>query len=396
MKYDLIIIGAGLVGGSLAAALSKEKLKVAVIDKAKAPVNSVLNFNSRAIALSWNSIQLLKQMGVWSLMIGEGNEESLAQWIKEVQVSEQGHFGVTRIKAQELGQAYLGAVLNADTLNWGINQFLLEKRGDLHLDFFRETEIESLKRVDGGWKLALQNGESIRGCLLVGADGTDSFLRKHQGVGLRIEPQLQTAMVMNVKLQQRQTGVAYERFLKHGSLAMLPFADNWVKCIWIVPNEQATYYKNKTAENLMEDLQKVFGFQLGYFQELGAVFTYPIQASSAENLYGLGWVLIGNAANTLSPVAAQGFNLGLRDACSLADEMIKLKTLGPAELGSLQRIDFLRQYIDGRMEGHRRIKQFTQQLGKRDLKRRLGILACELFDPLKQKIAHLGMGIHPL
>lgn len=385
--YDLIIIGAGLVGSSLAAALAKEKIRVAILDKAKAPVNSTLNFNSRAIALSWNSIQLLKKMGIWSFMMGE---ESLAQVINEVHISEQGHFGLTRIKASEMGQAYLGAVLNADTLNWGINEFLLNNTG---LTIFRETEIEKLEKKNRIWELALGNGERVSGALLVGADGTDSFVRRHQGIDLKRESQLHTAIVVNIKLGQSHEGIAYERFLKSGSIAMLPFGDNWVKCVWIVPNEEVEDLKNKSDGVFLEELQKVFGFQLGYFQEMGKRFAYPIQASSAENIYGLGWVLIGNAANTLSPVAAQGFNLGLRDAYILAECLIKKLGIG---LDFLQGIDFLREYAALRAGDQNRIKQFTQQLETEGIKRRLGIIACELFDPLKQKIGHLGMGIHSL
>lgn len=383
-SYDLIIIGAGLVGSSLAAALAKENIRVAILDKAKAPVNSTLNFNSRAIALSWNSIQLLKKIGVWA---------ASSQAINEVHISEQGHFGVTRIKALDMGQAYLGSVLNADTLNWGINEFLVKNIVDTNLTIFRQTEIETLEKKNGVWELALGNGECIQGSLLVGADGTDSFVRKHQGIDLKLEPQLHTAMMANIKLAQSHGGIAYERFLKQGSVAILPFGDNWVKCVWIVSNEEAEDINNKNDEVFLQDLQKVFGFQLGYFQEMGKRFAYPIQASAAENIYGLGWVLIGNAANTLSPVAAQGFNLGLRDACVLAEALIDALGIGS---DCLQKIDFLRQYAAVRADDHRRIKQFTQQLETGGVKRRLGIIACELFDPLKQKIGHLGMGIHPL
>jgi 2-octaprenyl-6-methoxyphenol hydroxylase len=410
IHYDVVIMGAGLVGASLAAALLPANLKIAIIDKAPAPEYSKItqySFNSRAIALSWSSIQLLKKLNVWTIL----EKKSVIEYIHEVEVSEQGHFPLTRIDRNQFKLPYLGAVLDADTLNYCLNYYLEENtkknvegssyeaynKNQSQIDFFRKTEVKKIERKDlssnpqqdNVWQLELLDDTVIQSTLLVGADGSHSFVRKTQGVGLRTEPQTQTALVMNVALMQNHKGVAYERFLKNGAIAMLPFGEERVKCVWIASNEEAQALKAMENAGFVKVLQKQFGFRLGIFKDLGERFSYPIQVSSAENIYGHGWVLIGNAANTLSPVAAQGFNLGLRDACILAETLMQSNQ----KTRELQRIDLFKKYADRRRQDQTRVKEFTQQLEIGGLRRRLGILACEWFSPLKHQIGQLGMGL---
>lgn len=417
IKYDLVIVGAGLVGGSLIASLLKRKallkntanFNIAILDKAKAPENSLSNFDSRAIALSWSSLQLLKEMGI-------GISDVLEN-IHAVEVSEQGHFALTKIAARDFDLPCLGAVVNADTLNYRLHEHLLQESAvlgeNLRMDFFREVEIKRLEKKAAFWELELTSGVHIQASLLVGADGSDSFVRKQQGVGLKRELQTQTAILVNIAIEQDHAGVAYERFLKDGTIAMLPFGAKKVKCVWIIPNKAAEHLMEEDEKTFLQTLQRAFGFRLGLLKALGKRFSYPIQASASENIYGQGWVLIGNAANTLSPVGAQGFNLGLRDASILAEELVEALVLdtdaqgmnkqriheegvneqGINEQGIKVNIAFLQKYAKRRSLDHSGIKQFTQQLELNGIKRKLGILACEFIAPLKHRIGQLGMGL---
>jgi 2-octaprenyl-6-methoxyphenol hydroxylase len=421
MQYDIAIVGSGLVGSSLAIALLNHGFKVAIIDKGALASRSSLDFDSRALALSYTSCRCLKTLGI--------SVEKLEHAVpmREVQITEQGHFGLTTITAETMNLPYLGMVIPADTLNAVLNQGL-EHRSDLTL--YPNSDIKNVKQgsdsseIPATWTLELSSGKAIQTSLLVGADGSNSFIRQYLGVGVSTSEFPQSAIVVNIQLNQPHQGIAFERFMPEGSLALLPLKEDRVKCVWVVKNEALKNEMTISEKEFLSKLQKNFGYQLGIFKSMGKRTMYPLKQMSADNLYGSGWVLIGNAANTLHPIAAQGFNLGLRDVATLAELVVESKnrynystqrneekfiknneasaasnltppveTLQNRLLAKLGSVELLSRYASKRYPDHSRVRMFTESLIEDGLPRRFGILACEFIPSVHRWVSRLGLGL---
>lgn len=382
MQYDVVIVGGGLVGSSLACALTAQGLKSAVIEKMPAKVSNPHPTNAKALALSRPSVYCLENLQVWSKVA------SMASTLREVHVSSKGHFGMTRIQAEKEGLTELGFVIDADILN----HLLLETMGTRpEVTLYRPAEIIELKPGDEDfehWTLTLNSGETLSAKLLVAADGADSLVCRQQGIQRVNHHYPHVAIITNVMLAQSHEGVAFERFTQQGSLAMIPFGEHRVKCVWVVPEETGVDLLNMNDTEFLNRLQLEFGYRLGKLKSVSVRTKFPLKSSYAETLYGHRFVLVGNAANTVHPVAAQGFNLGLRDVATLAE------ILGDArkhhkDIGA---IDLLRAYADQRRGDHETTRAFSHRLTQSNVGLSVGIVACELMDFMKKRVFQLGLG----
>lgn len=379
LDFDIAIVGGGLVGASLARALKNQGFKIAIIDKNPHPINSQNNADARALALSISSIDCLKMLGVWQKV----SENASA--IQTVHVSKKGCFGISKIGASDYQLSALGYVVSADDLNVVLNQ-MVETLSDLTI--FRPEEIIALEKKEQGWAITLNNKIKINAKLLVAADGAESMVRKHQGIDVKVKDYQQTAIVVNVALNQPHQNIAYERFLENGSIAMLPFGQNRVKCVLVVPNDQFEILKAQSDKEFLETIQNQFGHRLGFFTELNKRTFYPLKNICSETLYDDRLVLIGNAANTLHPVAAQGFNLGLRDAATLAEILVEAKKTNQV----FSSITALSVYANRRTNDHHAIRYFTDSLAEPHVFQWLGVVASEWVTPFKRMIAERGLG----
>ncbi len=382
MNFDILILGGGLVGASLLCALKDQNFTIALVDKTAMPFDDPeINLDSRALALSLTSVECLKTIKVWPKVLDN------AFAISKIHVSMKGRFGNNILDAKAYSLPSFGFVVNANSLNTAINQ-TVEDTGKINV--FRGQEIFSLKKEDKLWQIQLSSKKTITAKLIVAADGSDSYLRQHQGVGAKISDYKQAAIVVNVRLEQPHKGIAFERFTIDGSLAMLPFGINQVKCVWIVPAEKLEALKSLSENAFLNAIQDCFGYRLGNLVQLGRRIIYPLRTVYSEAIYGDRWVLVGNAANTLYPVAAQGFNLGLRDVAFLAEELI-LARKNQQDIGS---VEFLRHYASFRVSDHQQICQGTDHLlGSNTLFQWLGILACQWIPPLKHGVVKWGLGM---
>lgn len=375
----MIINGGGLVGSLLACALGNHPLKIAIIDK-KAFKKTSNNQDTRGLALSHTSIRCLKTLDLWSRI------EKTASPLREVHISKKGTFGLTRIKAKEMNLENLGAVVNADHLTSILNESALS--------FSNVTVLDSDEIVDftvnQTCEVNVGSQKKLTTQLLVAADGMDSKIRKEQGIGAAFYKHPKVACVVNLEISQSHQGIAYERFTEQGSIALLPFGEQRIKCVWILPINEASKAENENDEDFLKAVQASFGFRLGRLKLAGKRSFYPLSTLSADSLYAERLVLIGNAANTLNPVAAQGFNLGLRDAATLAEKIINAHQKNE-DIGSQA---LLREYAKEREIDHKSIHQMIKFIEEPSTLQTLGILTAAWLPPFKRLVAKRGLGLH--
>lgn len=310
--FDIVIVGGGMVGASLASSLRDSNLSVALIEPR--PPQSFKD--PRLIALNYSSCCLYQNIGIWEELSPFRSE------IQEVHVSHRGHFGATRIKAFDVNLPFLGSVIPA--LN--INQVLYNKMGKT--SFFCPAKVSSLNILKDHTEVVLEvEGESktILGKVIIGADGTDSTVRQLLNFKVKQYDYQQKALVTITELNHSHHSIAYERFLDEGAIAMLPLVGNRVATIWSAGAKLIDDLQRLTEEEFLGLLQKQFGFRLGKLKRVHQRFVFPLHAIWVENSIQDNVILIGNAAHTLHPIAAQGLNLALYEVAYLAEQFLDKK-----------------------------------------------------------------------
>lgn len=312
MQFDIIIIGGGMVGVTLACALQKSDLRIALIDSA--PIDS--GEDERLIALNDSSICLYENIGIWPSL------EPYAAAIRQVHVSHKGRFGITRINAADLGLAALGYVVPAKY----INSALLDHLHAIDsVKLFQPAILESLEQDAEGVTLRINtaNGaQSLRAKSVIGADGSFSTVRKLLAIPVEKIDYQQSALVTVTELQRDHQHIAYERFQNSGAIAMLPLADQRVATIWTDRNETIADLMSLSDTAFLSQLQKQFGYRLGRLHNVGKRAVYPLQMLRAQEQRKQHVMLIGNALHTMHPIAAQGLNVALHEVAVLVERIV--------------------------------------------------------------------------
>jgi 2-octaprenyl-6-methoxyphenol hydroxylase len=307
MHYDLTIIGGGMVGASLAMALQKTSLRVALIDAAP---HTMLN-DPRLIALTEGSCSLLKNIGLWPALLPHATP------IKQLHVSHRGHFGITRIHAAELNLETLGHLIPATYINTALDQQLSG------VDIIRPATLQEIISDDNGYStLRIKIGDEIKTLqtkFIIGADGTHSTVRELLNIPTKTIDYQQSAIVTITELSRDHQNIAYERFLKHGAIAMLPLTEQRSATIWTASNEKIAELMQLNDDDFVKILQKEFGYRLGRFKRIQQRHQYPLKFIIAKENKKQNTILIGNAAHTVHPIAAQGLNLAFYEIAELAE-----------------------------------------------------------------------------
>ena len=267
-------------------------------------------------------------MGLWDEI------EAAATPIRSIHVSEKGRFGFAHIDADEQGVEALGYVVINRVLG-GVLQAALDQQENI--DVLCPARISAVKSDDEKSVVCVDQGGSNRelSCrLLVAADGERSSVRDMLGISATCSDYGQHAVVGNVLPEKAPANRAYERFTESGPLAMLPIADDRAAFVWIVQSSEVEKILALDDTSFTAKLQESFGLRLGRFSKVGARAAYPLGLSKANGLIVRRGVLIGNAAHGLHPVAAQGFNLGLRDVAALSDCIADTRSNGVVDPGN--------------------------------------------------------------
>ena len=381
---DVAIVGGGLVGASLALALSKTKLSVALIEAAPPP-NTRPAWDERCIALNAASQRIFSTLGVWDALAMS------AEPILSTHISERGRFGVARFTAAEANLPALGYNVPVRAIG---AQLWSSVQGLPGVETICPARVTALKTAEDSVALQLDSGPRARlkARLVVAADGAQSAVRSLLGLDAEMRDYAQSAIVTAIRPTRTHKGCAYERFTPDGPIAVLPKPDNVCSLVWTVPTARAEPLLALPDDVFLGEAQEIFGERLGRFLELGRRSAHPLSRVMSGQLNAGRVLLAGNAAQSLHPVAAQGFNLGLRDVAAIAELLADAADPGAPEL--------LAEYESRRTRDRDLTSSFTDHLvrlfsnrvpGLRGL-RHLGLLALDLLPPVKEAVMWQNLG----
>lgn len=392
-RYDVAIIGGGLVGASLACALSPLGLKTALIEAVAFKAASQPSYDDRTLALSASSCKILQGLGVWPKV------EHNATPIREIQVRELDRPGRVIMDPAELGLDRFGHVLEARVFGTAMAETL---PGLENVDYLCPVAVTGLEPGDDCCRVEIagDDGEpgAIRAKLVVGADGAESFVRRALGIDAQRHDYGQSAVICNVTPEQGHRGRAFELFTPSGPMAVMPHVEGRCGLIWCVPTEDAEVVLGLTDAEFMRRANERFGRRLGRFLKVGRRSAYRLRLVRANEDTRPRSVILGNAAHAIHPVGAQGFNLGLRDAAALAevlaDGMRSDPDFDPGDP------DLLRRYSAWRRPDHEGTIAYSDGLARiyanptpaASLGRIAGLLAHAFVPPLRKQLAVRAMG----
>lgn len=390
--FDVIIIGGGLAGASLACALKNTSLKIALIEAHELNTDAQPCYDDRTVALSYGSRIIFDAMGLWSTLA------PFAEPINTIHISDRGHFGVSRLTSEQEGVEALGYVL--ENRDIGQQLYAVIERSS-NIDLFCPAELIALRQDEKTVLVDIQiNGkeQTLTGALLVAADGNKSQVLQLLNIGSSRKDYAQSALITNITPGKKHNNVAYERFTESGPLAFLPMTQNRCSVVWTLSPEQADYLYALDESDFTAQLQQRFGFRLGQIKKVGKRQIYPLFLQSATQMVQGRVAIIGNAAHSVHPVAGQGFNLALRDVALLA-ELVVAKQRANEDIGSPV---MLQQYATLREDDIKRVYGFTDVLVRTFSNsiapvahaRSLGLLLVDLCPDLKHQLAVQSMGLN--
>ncbi|NNH77482.1 2-octaprenyl-6-methoxyphenyl hydroxylase [Acinetobacter sp. ANC 5380] len=400
MQQEVIIVGGGMVGLSLALMLAKANIAVKLLEAIKYPNYDDANlapyhssFDARNSALSRRSVQIYQELGLWNAL------QEHATPILEVHITEQGSFGKARLKAEQEKVESFGQVIeNA----WLGRVLLTEVRKQPLIELIDGVQVTSLTQDADQAHIEAVRGEktlSLQSKLVIAADGRDSFCRKALGIGADEHDYDQVAIVTTVQTSKPHHHVGFERFSPLGPLALLPLPGEYRRSVvWPVKKgTEAEWLGEENDQHFLDALQETYGDRAGKFQKTGRRFSFPLSQVLAEKQAVGRVVLMGNAAHTIHPVAGQGFNLCMRDAYvlvrSLTEQLSKSEDIGEPSM--------LLAYEQARLTDQQRVikfcdtvvRGFSNQNPVLKLIRNTGLLAFDMIPGVKPLVANYAMGL---
>ncbi|MGE3319710.1 MAG: FAD-dependent oxidoreductase [Candidatus Berkiella sp.] len=388
MLYDVVILGGGVVGASLALMLAQCHYQVVVVEKKAAATAIVSDMQARTVALSYASVHILKSLGVWAHL--EQNKVP----IQEVLVSVAGRLGRSHLKASEQDAPYLGQVVAFDELERVLFAALAKMP---NAKIYHNATLSDYIKQEQAWQLTIstENPFKIQTKLLVAADGIDSSVRKHLGIEVRKTEYGHFAILANLQRKAAPAHTAIERFLKDGAFALLPWRNQLATSVFTVTEDQKQHLHDLDDQEYLMACQQALGLRYGQLVGLGKRIYVPLTMQVATQQTSHRFLLMGNAAHSLHPIAAQGLNLSLRDIWQLKKQLCT--SHDKIDLGNTA---FLDVYLKSRQADQSRIIFATDNIAKYlsggPLPMGLRALGVTLFDciaPAKKLFTRYSMGL---
>jgi len=383
MRYDLIIVGGGLVGTSLAVSLRQSGLTIALIN-ARPPSND----DPRLFGLSQTSCQFLENLDIW-------NELALhATPIHAVHVSHRGRFGAVRLTREDASLSSLGHVIPARLIEEILHQRMVE---NANISLYCPATLLSLEQNASEVVVHLDTAsgrQMLTAPIVIGADGAASRVRSELRISAEVVDYQQSAIVTKTLLARSHHHVAYERFNEHGAIAMLPLPRNECATIWTSHTDDITRLMSMPEDAFLEALQTAFGYRLGRFRSISQRDTFPLCMTKAEKTVEQKVLLIGNAAHTLHPVAAQGFNLALYEVAAISEAILEKQGEQPLSAADLQRISDVTQRQRTMSVGlsHHLTQLFSTRSLVAGLFLQMGMTGLDMIPPLKKTFLNTMLG----
>lgn len=388
-QYDVIIVGAGMVGLTLALQLVRSGLCVAVVDKNSAvtPVSGAPAL--RVSALSANTCQVLDELGAWGLM-----DQFRVGVYDQMEVWDQDSFGRIHFSADEVRASRLGCIVENESVVFGQTQALLSLASD---DVYFERQIQSINVGQHEVFVQLDNGQALSGKLLVGADGHQSFIRNFAALPTSFNDYQQQAVVTTIRTELAHNNIARQPFTPTGPIGLLPLWEpNLLSIVWSQDTEQAKRLMELDDVNFSRRLQAHMNNQLGQVEVVDQRLAFALNSSFTRQWVKPRIAVIGDAAHRFHPLAGQGANLGMADAIALG---LTIQSLHQQQQ-DFGLVTHLRQFERDRknaaakmiasMEGFKQLFSGSHPLKK--LVRGAGLKIVDQLPTLKKHIIHHAMG----
>ena len=387
-KFDIAIVGGGLVGASLACALAPLGFSVAVLEKVPFRAAAQPSYDDRTLALSYSSCKILQGLGLWP-----GLKEHVTP-IREIIVTELARPGRVVLRAAEMGLEAFGNVVEARSFGGAV---LARLDSIEQLDIRCPARVTALETTGSRALLSLEGEDGsaqIEARLVVAADGADSVVRGILDVPVETRDYGQTAIICNITPDEVHNGRAFERLTPTGPFAVLPHVGGRCGLVWSVASDDAAALLAMPEAEFLAAAHERFGDELGAFRRMGKRSGYPLRLVRAKKDIDQRTVILGNAAHAIHPVGAQGFNLGLRDVAVLAEILGDAKGCDPGDPALLSAYsDWRKPDQDSTVffsDGMTRL--FANPAPAAAALRSAGIFAHALLPVLRRRLASSAMG----
>jgi 2-octaprenyl-6-methoxyphenol hydroxylase len=388
LDYDLVVVGGGLVGATLACALRDSSLRVALIE---AKPESAAIARGQAYHINLMSSRIFAGIGVWNEMRSGVNQ------IEQIHLSDADYSGIVQFMLRDLSTDVLGYVAEHRVLLDALQNFLHQCP---NVDYLCPAELVNTSYQTDGVELTLNQAGEVRQVwtrLLVAADGARSPIRQQAEIQTRGWQYWQSCVVAFIQPEKPHHNIAYERFQSDGPFAILPLPNNLCRIVWTAPKAEAAAIAALDDEQFLTRLKQRYGDQMGELSLVGDRYVFPVQLMHSTCYTQSRLALIGDAAHCCHPVGGQGVNLGIRDAAALAEVIQKAHKQGK-DIGDLK---ILKQYEHWRKLENLTILGFTDLLVRTFsnnflplvVLRRLGLEVLRSIRPLKVTALQLMTGL---
>ena len=387
-EYDVIIVGGGMVGATVACALGGSDLKVALIEQAMpGEFSSEQAHDLRVSALSIASQQILQTVGAWDAILA-----MRVCPFKRMRVWETA--GDTEFNSDDIAYDALGYIVE----NRVTQLALLHRAQEFsNVEFLCPSTITKLSYTKGKASVELDDSRVLSAKVVVGADGGQSRLRQTVGLGVTSWDYQQHAMVIYVETDYQQQDITWQRFVPTGPQAFLPLTGNYGSIVWYNTPDEVRRLKALADTELLAELTATFPDCLGKINKILGVASFPLKRQHAQEYVKQGIALVGDAAHMINPLAGQGVNIGLLDAAMLAEVLIDANSKGKniADVAVLKRYERLRRNENLKMMTVMDLfyRTFSNQIVPIKFFRNLGLGLAERITPLKNKVMRGAMGL---